>query len=411
MDINLNNYEAYMIDFLDGKLDASLCEDLRHFLEIHPQLAEELEMVKAMPVFCQGDESCPCKAELSLNKAGLPGLGERTADLWLAASLEGDLDADLEAELDYFLEANPAWKNARVSMSRTKLEAGHEEFEGKSALKRTAIPIVVNQDNYLNWLVARMEGQTIDIENDAIDHFISLNSELQAEDRMLAMTRFQPDMAIRFEGKRALRRFVIPLMSQHAALRVAGLAASLLLLIGLYQNGHLFDGQDNSRINIAGFEWQGPAVPALKGQPESGTAMQSEIALPSYARNEHPAPGSIGLKGAELHVLAQVQIEPTELELRHEKKPRVVYAGGSEIQPSSLSLQQYGAVKLRQYAYGTDEPVSANSKVTGWELADAGIKGINKLTRRDLRFERQFTPEGKLKSYRLGTDRVYLAKQ
>ena len=50
--INKENYEVYFIDYLDDKLDELTVAKLRLFLELHPELKEELagmEEIRLVP--------------------------------------------------------------------------------------------------------------------------------------------------------------------------------------------------------------------------------------------------------------------------------------------------------------------------------------------------------------------------
>ncbi|MBC8172638.1 MAG: hypothetical protein H7X71_01920, partial [Chitinophagales bacterium] len=44
MNININNYEEWMIDYLEGNLTRQQEKQLTHFLEAHPELRAELEL-------------------------------------------------------------------------------------------------------------------------------------------------------------------------------------------------------------------------------------------------------------------------------------------------------------------------------------------------------------------------------
>lgn len=50
MEINLNNYEIYIIDYLDNKLDALQTAELLLFLENNPSLKEDIEAIKDITV-------------------------------------------------------------------------------------------------------------------------------------------------------------------------------------------------------------------------------------------------------------------------------------------------------------------------------------------------------------------------
>ena len=44
MKVNRNNYEVWMIDYFDGKLNASEIADLMAFIEVHEDIREEFEL-------------------------------------------------------------------------------------------------------------------------------------------------------------------------------------------------------------------------------------------------------------------------------------------------------------------------------------------------------------------------------
>jgi anti-sigma factor RsiW len=48
MSINIDNYEQYVIDYLDGNLDEIKSEEMAAFLLLHPAIAEDLDGLSAM---------------------------------------------------------------------------------------------------------------------------------------------------------------------------------------------------------------------------------------------------------------------------------------------------------------------------------------------------------------------------
>lgn len=47
MNININNYEEWMIDYIEGNLSAAQEKELNEFLVFHPELKAELELFSA----------------------------------------------------------------------------------------------------------------------------------------------------------------------------------------------------------------------------------------------------------------------------------------------------------------------------------------------------------------------------
>ena len=55
MIINLNNYEAFFLDFIEGSLSEELCHELSAFLTIYPELEEELNNYAFVPLVSEDD--------------------------------------------------------------------------------------------------------------------------------------------------------------------------------------------------------------------------------------------------------------------------------------------------------------------------------------------------------------------
>ena len=51
MNIHINNYEAFFIDYLEGTLSSELVQELNSFLRIHPELKVELEDFAFIPLY------------------------------------------------------------------------------------------------------------------------------------------------------------------------------------------------------------------------------------------------------------------------------------------------------------------------------------------------------------------------
>lgn len=103
--IDLNNYEAYFLDFMEGTLGAEERHDLFAFLELHPALKAEMEddfgSIELSPesIIFEG------KAQLKIDESVLI-LAANTVDSVMIASVEGQLSADHNAELLTYIKAN-----------------------------------------------------------------------------------------------------------------------------------------------------------------------------------------------------------------------------------------------------------------------------------------------------------------
>ncbi|HNF72378.1 MAG TPA: hypothetical protein PLP34_08190 [Chitinophagaceae bacterium] len=72
MNIHHNNYESFLIDYLHGELAPHLVSEMETFIQLHPEIQEEVEAWKATLLEPETDISFPDKSSLYKNeKTGL----------------------------------------------------------------------------------------------------------------------------------------------------------------------------------------------------------------------------------------------------------------------------------------------------------------------------------------------------
>jgi hypothetical protein len=138
MSINKNNYETFLIDYLDGKLNANEVSEVLLFLEQHPDIKAEFEGISGM--------SIP-QEELSFDFSNLkkPTFDEvkRSYEPLLIAKLEGELSIDENIELQKGFVLYPELKREEFLFSQTKFVNDHSVvFPRKQQLKKGGLFIV-----------------------------------------------------------------------------------------------------------------------------------------------------------------------------------------------------------------------------------------------------------------------------
>ena len=107
MKINRNNYETFLIDYLDGALDAVLEVELLLFLEDNPDIREEFEGIENVSLESQnirfGEKSFLKKTEIKT----ITGIGENNFEDYFIAFYENDLSRNELDNLQNFLTSNP----------------------------------------------------------------------------------------------------------------------------------------------------------------------------------------------------------------------------------------------------------------------------------------------------------------
>ncbi len=137
MKVNRNNYEVWMIDYFDGKLNASEIEGLMAFIDANEDIREEFELFSNETL--DKEEVTFYKKE-QLKKIPLvyiEGIGEDNYVEFFIASYENDLNEKQHKQLNEFLIANPQLTEEYKLHSRLILAVeGDIIFENKDALKK-----------------------------------------------------------------------------------------------------------------------------------------------------------------------------------------------------------------------------------------------------------------------------------
>jgi hypothetical protein len=137
MKITLDNYESWLLDYMEEKLSSVEHEGVRLFLTQHPDLAEEL--ADFLPAL-KADKllSFPGKERLKRTVFDDPAHFETTA----IAALEGDLGQEEQIEFKKWLDKNPAQKTFMQELESCRLQANLEiSFPAKSRLKKKTITV------------------------------------------------------------------------------------------------------------------------------------------------------------------------------------------------------------------------------------------------------------------------------
>lgn len=141
--IDRSSYEVYMIDYLDGKLDAVAVSELLLFIEQHPDLARELELL-SIPAEAADLTSAP---DLSALKKPLYAEVKVQYAHTLIAAMEGDLEPAQREQLDRAFVIYPELKQDAALFEQTRLQPEmHVVFDNKRTLKRS-IPLFRIQFN------------------------------------------------------------------------------------------------------------------------------------------------------------------------------------------------------------------------------------------------------------------------
>lgn len=130
-----SNYETWLIDWLDGTLTAQQTDELMAFLSENPDIREEADSLMLARISPARD-SFPGKEKLQRSSADII---TSQVEYLSAAYVEGDLSAEQEADLRQNIEMNPENRIIFDKIQRTKLAPPMVHYMNKSSLKRITL--------------------------------------------------------------------------------------------------------------------------------------------------------------------------------------------------------------------------------------------------------------------------------
>lgn len=140
MDINRNNYEAWLLDLIEGSLNPGEEKRVREFLVQNPDCAEGFDGLELWEL--EGDRrEYPGKEELKKRfpDADTP-LSESNFDLFSIARLEGDLTREQEADHSRMTASVKGLDLEWAQWQKTRLPEEQIVYPGKKQLKKRGKP-------------------------------------------------------------------------------------------------------------------------------------------------------------------------------------------------------------------------------------------------------------------------------
>ncbi len=143
MQVNKENYESLLIDYLDGTLDPARERDLLAFINQDPVLKAELEVLLTRHDISVAESNSE-KTDFSfLKKPASVKLNDEMQELMIA-SIESDLSTEQQNALNRNLVLYPELKSEFELFQKTKLQPDTNiVFENKQLLKRKAQAVII----------------------------------------------------------------------------------------------------------------------------------------------------------------------------------------------------------------------------------------------------------------------------
>ena|GEM_PF-588173 len=201
VDINISNYEEYLLCYIDGELNNEERAALEAFLQQHPPLARELEVLKAAVLKPDEQEGFGNREMLYRSTV----ITTENYEAFLLSYMDGELNAAERTALEAFLKKHPHLEQELENWQATRLQADPAlQFDNREMLYRHTGTLTT--ENYETYLLSYIDGELNEKEEQALQQFLQQHPELQPALQLLQRTRLQPDPALRMPGKAALYR-------------------------------------------------------------------------------------------------------------------------------------------------------------------------------------------------------------
>lgn len=458
MDINKSNYEAWLLDYFEGTLDANQVGELLLFAEQHPELGIDLEE-DLLGADLEAPDALTFEGKSSLKKEEGALITVANYEDFLVAEIEGLLSKEELLVLEAFVKEHPEAAKARAVYAGLTLQPEATAFEAKGALKRHAAIVSITAANCEDFLVAEMEGTLGKEEEIALVAYIKAHPEVVKDQQIYARLKLQPDPSVVFDDKGSLKRkraLVIPMF-----VRMAAAAAVALLVLffwpkspdssegsgaiafedpttesvekesgvlytdpiketvskdagmglsdnELAENSVALEGSEpsnrepslgetpksssrsNTNFDEQQYASESPVVPVAKSKEYSDLSRTNPISIAMVPENPKPLGSATVLTPVDsaIHIGTDMMRRATET---------AVAANDAAAHPEEhlLNVWQYVGMKIKSGLLDQDEV--ADGTIREKDLAYAVGKGLDKVTKKDVKFKEK--QERKRSSY------------
>ncbi|MEE4213898.1 MAG: hypothetical protein V2I34_02460 [Bacteroidales bacterium] len=381
MIINRQNYQIWITDYYDGRLDTFQAEVLMDFLSDNPDLKAEFEDYPGLSV-SPPEHSSPDKNELLRTPDELTN---EQVEHFSIAFWENDLDDQQKKEIEALSKTDPRFRKNLGIYEKIKLKADQSEYPGKSLL----LKIPARRRRTVILLTALSTAASIAI---LAGLFIILNRQapLPTPDRQVLASAAE-DQAEETISEKSVRPGTgdeNP-ASGHAA---AESTQSRVTSGEQSTKSQTFAGTESTQDRVITGEQSTQS--RIAAAAESTQIIEADPAVTGretmVAMSKIPVREEIRLDNVEVSYLL-AETEPYDLSL----PPGIM-------DNMKMTVREFLAFQFRKSILDEEDPGVDNLKA--WEIADAGIKGVNTLLGWNMEFQAGQGEDGRLQNLRFTSE-------
>lgn len=214
--INIHNYEAFWLDYIEGNLDEQATEQLMAFLEKHPELKPDLFAFDLPELEAE---------DIKFGDKHLLMHSQDEAEEKVVHYLDNALTAAEKTAFEKELQQSPFLQQLLNEYKNTILPKEHLHFGNSVLLKKTAVPEET--------LIAYAENQLSAADKTALEKTLQQDEVAVLQLELIRKTINEPDYSVTYPDKSELKREakVIALFNYRS---IISIAAAVVLLFGIF---------------------------------------------------------------------------------------------------------------------------------------------------------------------------------
>jgi len=406
MIINRNNYEEIFLDYFDGNLNSNQVSELFVFINKNTDIKEEFDSFESLSLVAEEDIIFEDKE--SLKKKDIISIGlidSSNYEMFFVAEIENDLSEKESKEVHLFIQQNPHLAETFHLLKLSKLKPDTSIiFENKDNLKKNEIVSIgsIDKTNYETFFIADCEDDLTPEETKNLERFVLQNKHLLEELNLFKQTKLIPDTSIVYNNKNELKRFVIApkINKSQNAYKYISIAASILILLGIYFT------INQTQKSILTSEINSINRNDIFNNMLKSRGYNYNLNNTSIVNIQNPNNNNITINNSFIKTLQPMQIG--YIPINKDNKDEIVALRGSgkpitfnddlladnSNMPNNkssepLTIREFLISKFRKNINQSDKELNQpHDRITGWDIAQAGVVGINKLTNNDIQLKK-----------------------
>lgn len=327
-------------------------------------------------------------------------------EIWFVDWLDSRLSGEEIEELNFFLDNNPDLRDEFTDMSAIKLKPAARSFAGKDRLVRNIAGIPGKQFEIL--CAARLENDLDSQQLDELNELISSDPEKAVTLQIYSKMKLSPPEIFYKKKERLLRA-----TPAGKVMRIAWIGLSAAAIVAILFMTRVFREQNdgvkpelanNTRVQLPSTDNQESSQLPKESTPVIAEPASTGKRVVGYTKNDSFEKDRKELPERE-EVFAPEKIALSDRPQLSGKKDYLMPFTASSIPPENTGIDtdegrsKVGRFLARHFRSDIlEEGSPSDAPLKGYEIAEAGIGGLNKLLGWDMALTKRTDENGEVKS-------------